>query len=514
MLTVEEIEAIRRAYYREQQSVRAIAREQGHGRRVVREAIRGETPGRRQYRLRVRKRRPVLDPVSAIIDAWLTADATVPRKQRHTAKRIHDRLVAEYGFGGGERQVRAYVAAWKQAHRSDAVGYVPLAYPPGLEAQCDWGEALVEVAGVEQSAAVFCLRLCYSLAAFVCVFPTARQECFFAGHVAAFQFLGAVPHRVAYDNLTSAVARVLVGRGRVQQEAFVALRGHYLFEARFCQPGLEGAHEKGLVEALVGYGRRNFLVPVPRAASWEALNALLLERCLADQARTVAGRPASIGALLAEERTHLLPLPRHPYPCCRTVPVRATRVGLVTFEHNRYSVPPRAVGRLLLLRAFAWEVVIGDGQTELARHPRQYGQGQEHLDPRHYLEVLARKPGAFDQARPILQWAAHWPAVFSAYLAALRVAQPVEATHTFIRILQLGVRHGEAALAEALDQALTLGCWQAAGVELLLRQAQEPALPATRLDLAAAPALAPLAAVAIPLPDLAIFAALTDGGHR
>lgn len=511
MLTVEEIEAIRRAYYREQQSVRAIARDLGHGRRVVRDAIRGETPGRRQYRLRDPKRRPVLDPVRAIIDTWLTADLAAPRKQRHTAKRIYDRLRAEYAFGGSERQVRKYVARWKAAHRSDAVGYVPLAYPPGLEAQCDWGEAQVEVAGVEQTAFLFCLRLCHSLAAFVCVFPTARQECFFAGHAAAFAFLGVVPQRVAYDNLTSAVKTVLLGRGRVQQDAFVGLRGHYLFEARFCQPGLDGAHEKGLVEALVGYSRRNFLVPVPQAASWEALNAMLAERCLADQARTVAGRAASIGVLLAEERAHALPLPRVPYPCCRTVPVRPTRLALVTFERNRYSVPPHVVGRMLLLRAFAWEVVIVDGQAEVARHPRLYGQGQESLDPRHYLAVLERKPGAFAQARPILQWAAHWPPVFGTYLAALQAADPAGATATFLRLLQVGLRYGEAPLAAALEAALARGCWQADAVELLLRQAHEPVIPVVPVDLHATPALAE---VAIAQPDLRVFAALTEGVHR
>jgi transposase len=511
MLTVEEIAAIRQAYYLEHRSVRSIARELGHGRRVVREVIRAETPGRRQYRLRTPKRRPVLDPVSAIIDAWLTADLAAPRKQRHTAKRVYDRLRAEYGFGGSERQVRAYVAGWKQAHRSDAVGYVPLAYPPGLEAQCDWGEAQVEVAGVAQTAFLFCLRLCHSLAAFVCVFPTARQECFFAGHAAAFAFLGVVPRRIAYDNLTSAVKTVLVGRNRVQQDAFVGLRGHYLFETRFCQPGLEGAHEKGLVEALVGYSRRNFLVPVPQAPSWDALNTLLADRCLADQARTVAGRTASIGALLAQERAHALPLPRVPYPCCRTVPVRPTRLGLVTFEHNRYSVPPHVVGRMLLLRAFAWEVVIVDGQSEVARHPRLYGEGQEHLDPHHYLAVLERKPGAFAQARPILAWAAHWPPVFGAYLAALQAADPAGATGTFLRILQLGLRYGEAALATALEVALAQSWWQADAVELLLRQAQEPVIPVAPVDLQATPSLA---AVAIAHPDLRVFAALTDGGPR
>lgn len=513
MLTVEQIEAIRRAYYHEHQSVRAIARTQQHGRRVVREAIRGERPGPRRYRLRMRKRRPVLDPVRGIIDAWLAADQTAPRKQRHTAKRIHDRLVAEYGFGGSERQVRAYVQEWKAAHRSDGVGFVPLAYAPGQEAQCDWGEAQVVVAGQTQTAQLFCMRLAYSLACFVCAFPTARQECFFAGHVAAFAFFGGVPARVAYDNLTSAVQRVLVGRGRVEQEAFVALRGHYLFASRFCQPGLAGAHEKGLVEALVGYSRRNFLVPVPRADSWDALNTVLVERCQADQARTVAGRAATIAALLAEEHAHLTPLPAHPYPCCRTTAVRATRLGLVTFEQNRYSVPPRAVGRSLVLRAFPWEVEIGDGQATLARHPRCYGRGQEHLDPHHYLEVLARKPGAFAQARPIQQWARHWPTSFGAYLRALRTARPAEATRTFIRILQLGGRYAEADLAAALDRAVLLGCWSADGVEHLLLQAREQAAPCGRVDLSA-PTLASLAAVTIPLPDLAAFTPLATGGGQ
>ena len=511
MLTVEEIEAIRWAYYREQQSVRGIARDLGHGRRVVRDAIRGETPGRRQYRLREPKRRPVLDPVSGIIETWLRADLGAPPKQRHTAKRIYDRLRAEYAFGGSERQVRKYVASWKAAQRSDAVGYVPLAYPPGLEAQCDWGEAQVEVAGVEQTAFLFCLRLCHSLASFVCVFPTARQECFFAGHAAAFAFLGVVPQRVAYDNLTSAVKTVLLGRGRVQQDAFVGLRGHYLFAARFCQPGLEGAHEKGLVEALVGYSRRNFLVPVPKAASWEALNTLLADRCLADQARTAAGRAAAIGTLLEAERAQSLPMPRVPYPCCRTVPVRPTRLGLVTFEHNRYSVPPQVVGRMLLLRAFPWEVVLVDGQAEVARHRRLYGQGQESLDPRHYLGVLERKPGAFAQARPILQWQASWPPVFGTYLAALQEADPEQATRTFLRILHRGLRHGEDALAAALEAALARSCWQADGVEVLLRQAQEPVIPVAPVDLQATPALA---TVVIAPPDLGVFAALTEGGAR
>ncbi len=517
MLTVEQIEAIRRAYYREDQSIRAIARTQGHGRDTIRAALTGTHPEPPRYRLQQPKPRPVRAAIAPLVEAWLEADRDVPPKQRHTAKRIYDRLVAEYGFTGSERSVRLQVADWKRAHRRDGDGaagaYLPLAYAPGAEAQCDWGDAVVRIGGVEQAAHVFCLRLAYSLKPFVCAFPAARQECFFAGHVAAFALWGGVPQRITYDNLTSAVRRVLLGRNRVEQEAFVAFRGHYLFASHFCLPGLEGAHEKPLVESLVGYSRRNFLVPIPDQPSWAALNAALYARCVGEDARPASGRADTIGALWAQERASLLPLPRHAYPCCRTVPVRATRQGLVSFERNRYSVPSRYGGERLLLRAYAWEVEISDGQTTIARHPRLYGRDGEQLDPLHYLTLLERKPGAFDLARPIRRWAEQWPPVYHRYLAALRQARPEGATREFVRILQLHTRHAPTVVAAALERALALGCWSADGVAQLVYQeggsggsgndqgqGRTRPLPTT-VDLAASATLAPLARVCIPLPD-------------
>jgi transposase len=501
MLTVNEIEQIRRAYYCDHQSIRAIARDQHHHRRVVREAIAGVEPPRR-YRLQRPRPRPMVGPVSALIDAWLTADQDAPPKQRHTAKRIFDRLVAEYGYTGKERAVREYVHDWKQAHRSDAIGYVPLAHAPGAEGQCDWGEGVVRIAGVEQVAQLFCLRLAYSCKPFVCAFPTARQECFFTGHEAAFALFGGVPHRISYDNLTTAVRTVLVGRNRTEQDAFVAFRGHHLFESFFCLPGKEGAHEKSLVETLVGYARRNFLVPIPDAPSWEALNAELLRRCMAEDDRTVVGRSATIGEQWAEERSLLLPRQRHPYPCCRTVPVRATRLSLVTFERNRYSVPSRYAGERLLLRAFAWHVEISDGQTVIARHPRLYGKDGEQLDALHYLQVLERKPGAFDHARPIQHWAKTWPPIYQQYLDALRAGRTEGATREFVRILQLHTRFPSEVLAAALERALALACWSADAVEQLAHQASQPGRPVVSLD---ATLLQRLPEVAIPLPDLQRF---------
>jgi transposase len=505
MLTVEEIEAIRRAYYHEHKSVRAIARQQRHGRRVVREAIAGTAPHPRRYRLTKRKPRPVLDPVVAIIDAWLEADHSAPRKQRHTAKRIYDRLVAEYGFTGHETVVRGYVHDWRRVHEGTSRAFLPLAHAPGSEARCDWGEAVVRVAGVEQIAQCFCFRLSYSLKPFVCAFPTTRQECFLAGHVSAFTALGGVPRRIVYDNLGTAVSKVLTGRTRIEQETFIAFRGHYLFESYFCLPGREGAHEKPLVESLVGYARRNFLVPVPDVPSWEALNALLAERCAAEDARTIVGRAAPIGVLWQEERAVLLPMQRHPFPCCRTVAVRANRQSYVIFERNHYSVENRYAGERLLLRAYAWHVEISDGVRVLATHARLYGRDGEQLDPLHYLSLLERKPGGFDLARPIQQWAKRWPPIYHDYLAALRRARPEAATREFVRILQLHARHEPAAIAAALERALALECWSADGVAYCLAEANALAVAPDMLDLVADRRLAPLAAVQIPLPDLRAF---------
>ena len=371
---MEVIEAIRRADSLEEKSVRAIARDLQHGRRVIREAIAGADPRLRRYRLTRRKPRPVLDPVVAIIDGWLEADRTALRKQRHTAKRIYDRLVAEHGYTGGGSRVRQYVQQGKRAHAPDGESFLPLGYAPGREAQCDWGEAVVRIGGVEQVASYFCLRLCSSLKAFVMAFPTARQECFLAGQAAGVQALGGVPARVTYDTLGSAVTTLLRGRQRVAHEQFVAFRSHYLCASHFCLPGQDGAHEKPFAETLVGSARRNFFVPVPAVASWEALNRLLAARCAAEDHRTVPGRDRTIGDMWQEEQARLRPLPRHPYPCCRTVAVTATRQHIVTFERNRYSVASRQAGARLLLRALPWQVALSDGQTIVAEHARLYGR--------------------------------------------------------------------------------------------------------------------------------------------
>jgi hypothetical protein len=209
--------------------------------------------------------------------------------------------------------------------------------------------------------------------------------------------------------------------------------------------------------------------------------------------------------LWQEEQARLRPVPPHPFACCRTVAVKATRQALVSFARNRYSVPSRYAGERLVLRAFPWHVELSDGQTVVARHPRLYGRDGEQLDPLHYLQVLERKPGGFEGARPIQHWRATWPPIYEDYLAALRRERPTEATREFVRVLQLHARYRPEAIAAALEQAVALACWSADAVEVLIRQAADPATTASALDLTAVPRLAPLAAVTIPVPDLQAF---------
>ena len=273
MITVERKEELRRAFYVEGKSIRQIQRETGHHRRTIRKALEdGFVP---EYRHQAPRSCPVLDPVKAIIDRWLGEDLDRPAKQRHTAKRIYARLTTEYGFQGAESTVRGYVS--RHRRKMHAQVFIPLEYLPGQIAQVDFGEAQVVLAGEQRTVQLFCLRLGYSKQPFVMALPNQAQEAFFEGHVRAFAFLGGVPSTLVYDNLKVAVKRILEGRNREEQAAFVALRSHYLFESRFCTP--REAHEKGLVEGLVGYARRNWLVPVPEFATWDALNAYLMSEC-------------------------------------------------------------------------------------------------------------------------------------------------------------------------------------------------------------------------------------------
>ena len=461
MLKVDQKEQIRRAFYIEGKSIRQIARERHHDRRTVRAAIRDAGPSR--YNLNRPRSRPVLGPFVATIDDWLAGDQFSPPKQRHTARRIYHRLIKEHGYTGGESTVREYVH--KHRVRQSQV-FIPLSYEPGEDAQVDFGEAVVIIKGRPVTVQVFVGRLCYSKIPFLVASPNQQQEALFEGHDKTFNFFGGVPHTVWYDRMSQAVKKAIPGSRPEEQEAFIAFRSHYLFDSRFCNP--REAHEKGLVENLVGYARRNYMVPLPVVDSFRELNELLKQRCQAEAGRRLRGETLTIGQMWEQERSQLLPLPAHPYPCCRTVPVRPNRFSMVTFQTNRYSVPVERASNVLLLRAFVDRVEITDGTRVVAAHERCYGREQDILDVFHYLPLLKKRPGAFDHARPLKMWS--HPLVLDRYLAQLKERlSHREATMEFLRVMELCLTHSLDEVAAAVAQAMTSGSIGSGTVAYLLR---------------------------------------------
>jgi transposase len=519
MLRVEQIEQIRHAYYREGKSIRQIAREQQHSRKVVAEALQEATP--RSYTLQHPRSAPVLGAVIPLIDQWLSDDQQRPKKQRHSAHRVWQRLHDEYQFAGAESTVRRYV----RLHRPESEGrraqaaMIPLAYPPGEEAQADFFQAQVILDGKLIVVHTCAVRLCYSKLPFLIAFPHERQEAFLEGLARSFDFFAGVPARVSFDNPTTLVRRILEGHSRQEQDAFVAFRSHYVFASHFCTPA-EG-HEKGEVENLAGASRRNFFVPLPQVASFTELNAHLRACCEQEKARRLRGETQTIGELWQEEKALLRDLPRTVYPIGRLVPALVNRSAQVSFETNRYSVPALYQKREVLLRASVWQIdVLADrGATLIARHPRSYAREQDILDPRHYLGLLAQRPGALEHCKAIQQWEqeGRWPPIFGTYLAALRQAHPggaPAATREYVKILALYAEPTGAALPAVLEQALELRCFSLEGIKLLLHQHHQRMPPPVPLALATRPGLAPLARIAAPLPNLRLYDQLLEREPR
>ncbi len=366
------------------------------------------------------------------------------------------------------------------------------------------------MAGERVTVQFLTIRLCYSRRKFVCAYPTQKQESFFDGHARAFAHFGGVPQRVIYDNLKTAVYKVLAGKSRQEQQAFILFRSHHLFEARFCTPG-EG-HEKGGVESDIGFVRRNFFAPVLHCEGFDDLNQQLVALCLKDDLRTVAGQPAPIFELWQHEQPHLRPLPATAYPCCVTTEVVTTPYSQVTYATNRYSIPAEDAARVVTVRAYPFtvEVINPSTQRVIASHPRSYNHKQDICNPVHYLALLEQRPGAFEHARPIRQWRAQWPAAYNILLERLIEALPDgRGVRDFVRILGLHRTHPAREIERAVEDALAHGCAHLDGVVLCLHRIQHPDQPVAALDLTAQPNLAHLSELGCQPLNLAQYDALT-----
>jgi transposase len=469
---VELFEQIRRDREREGLSIRELGRRHGVHRRAVRQALASALPPPRKHP--ERRPAPKLGPYRPLIDEWLRADREAPRKQRHTAKRIWQRLLDEYGAEVAETTVRDYVRR-RRRELGEPVEevFVPQVHEPGREAEVDWGEAVVEIAGQRRTVYLFLMRACYSGATFVLAFERQTQQAFLEAHVEAFHFFGGVFETVRYDNLRSAVKQILRGRRRAEQDRFVALRSHYLFESAFTRVGRAGAHEKGGVEGEVGRFRRSHLVPVPKVASLEELNDLLEDGCFADLARRIRGRQETVGEALRLESRALRRLPIVDYDASERAAPRVDSKALVTIRQNRYSVPVALVGLRVQATIGAREIVISHERRQIARHPRLHGRFQTCARLDHYLELLRIKPRAFKGSLPLRQEREHgrWPACFDELWCALEVRYGAsEAARQMVDVVLLCREQSAARVELAVRGALAAGAHDGRAVALLARR--------------------------------------------
>jgi transposase len=413
----------------------------GHSRNTVKKAIRGEPWG---YKERAHQPFPVLDKYLTVIDGWLTGDKDKPKKQRHTARRVYNRLVEEHRYKGSEPTVRRYVRFAKMALGIDTPhAYIPCDPEAGHEGEADWGTATAILAGEEIRVKFFCMRSKYSGKPFVRFYYCERQQAFFDAHIHAFSFFGGIFPVLIYDNLKTAVHTVLRGRDRIEQEGFGKFRAYYSFEARFCNP--DSGHEKGGVEGLVGFARRNYMVPVPEAASLEELNEKVLRQCVSYGNHKMAGR----------DRT-------------------------VTERH-------------------ADRVEIFIGAKRVATHERSYGNNKWILDPDHYLELIKQRPMAFNSARPIRQWRKSWPHALNTLLERFCRAQgETKGIKDFIGVLMFYRDYAAGEIEAAVELAIENNISASDGVRHLLAYAGD-----------ADTTIAPLASwPSLPPPDIAVYGQL------
>ena len=473
---MEAFEQIRRDRDREGLSVRALAVRHGVHRRAVRQALASPVPPPK--RSPVSRPAPALGSYHALIDGWLEADREAPRKQRHTARRVWQRLVEEQGAKVSERQVRRYVHARRRELGDLGEAFVPQHHEPGKEAEVDWGEAWATIDAQRVKVHVFQLRLCHSGAAFAMAFQSETQQAFLEGHAEAFEFLGGVPELVRYDNLGSAVKKVLKGRRRVETDRFVALRSHYLFESQFTIVGIDGAHEKGGIENEVGRFRRRYLVPVPSVKSLKELNAHLRAGCEADLHRRIAGRERTVGEALAGERPLLRALPFESAPTAEQATPRVDAKAMVTVRQNRYSVPVSLVGHRVLAKIGARMITVFHGGKPVATHDRLPGRFGVSAQLDHYLDLLVAKPGALAGSLALHQERrrGHWPECLDELWGKLTERYgPSEAARQMVDVLLLAREHSPARLELAVRGALAAGAHDGRAVGLLVRGTERPA---------------------------------------
>jgi len=490
---------VRRLKYDEGLSIHEISRRTGFHRDTIRKILELRAPP--GYRRNESPRRPVLGPFTPIIDTILNNDTDKPRKQRHTAKRIFDRLREEYGYPGGYTQIKEYVRGARLRFKE---AYVPLAHEPG-EAQVDWGEAWVIDRASRRKVQMFVLTLPFSGARFVAAFPKATLEFFLEGHRRAFEFFYGVPRLLVYDNLKSAVTQVGRGRKRRLNKTFARFVDYHLITPRFCN--VAKANEKGHVENGVGWAQRNLMTPLPRLSDWERFNQELARGCRKILGHRIRGKKKPIGERLKKDQAAFLPVPPFVPDQGRPQTWAVSSLCLVRFDTNDYSVPCEYAYHNVIVRADVSKVRIFHEDRCIAVHTRCHDREKAVYEPWHYLTLVEQKPRTLDDGAPMKQL--QLDPCFDVLRRRMEAGQEhSQGTRAYIRVLQLLRDHSSGELTRAVKRALDLHAEDEEAIKNLLLCPPEET--PSHLDLSGRRHLKiPLSA-----PDLTRYATLLTGGVR
>ena len=447
-----------------------ICKRTGISRNTVRKILRG-TKTRFSYH-RAETNQPAKEPIKDLIESWVKHDQLERRKYRRSAKRMYDILVGEHCYKGSYATVsRCVNEAQEKIRKQPQEVFIPLAFSPGEAYQFDWGEVKAVLDGQLTTLNLGALQLCFSRSSYARAYRSQKQELLFDVHRRAFEYFGGVCRRGIYDNLTTAVKQLLRGNHRNLQERFVEFSSLYLFDPNFCNPAR--GNEKGRIENLIAFIRDNFFVPIPKFSSLDELNDRLLS-FLISVARTKShpNYPDKTRYSLYElEKTKFIPLPGHGYDCCRINHAAVTSYSTVHFETNQYSVPGQYVGKSVLVKGYADEVVISYEGVEIARHGRLYSVKQQALNPYHYLEALSRKPRAFADGLPFKEW--QLPEIFQQYRRMLR-ERFEDGDKYFVKTLLLVKEWPILDVAEAIRQAIAVNALSDSYVLMILRRRCDP----------------------------------------
>jgi len=438
---------IRLEVLRGETSKREVLRREGiHWETLKKVLTYTEPPG---YQRRGDRPKPKIGLYLERIEEIINGDKSLPKKQRHTAKRIYERM-KEMGYRGGYTQVKEAV---REITRIKQEVYMPLIHRPG-EAQADFGQALAKVSGTLRKVAFFVMVLPYSDVFFVMCFERECTESYGEGHVRAFEFFNGVPRRISYDNSKVMVSQIIGAHERKLTDGFLKLQSHYLFREHFCRVGRP--NEKGVVEGVVKYTRLNYFVPVPQVRDLEELNALLVQQCREDMKRRLRGRTGTKAELLIEDQAACIPLPPSPFDACRKQSTRANSLSLVRFDDNDYSVPVAYAHHEILAKGYIDWIVLCHKATIVAEHRRSWGKQGVFFNYVHYLPLLERKPGSIDHARPMAEL--NLPECFDTIRRRLVAEEETEGAgiREFIRVLRLLEDYPIDSLKQAVEEGIRI----------------------------------------------------------